>query len=198
MYYVGYPSHNKQPTPLVLDLHGWTGSALSQMGPPWQNVALNNNFIMLWPDGMGDSPDKDGSWNCSRTTGPKGPTCDVNREDWTNITCHYSCPTCSELSSCDWTSCYDDIGFMDYIIEEITEQWCIDLDHIHLSGISNGGMFAYYLAASATDGLGKNHWLYRVPQPNPDCHSTLRVRIRLCHPIPYKYPVLVDSLHRTI
>merc|ERR1719510_2181657 len=39
-------------------------------------------------------------------------------------------------------------------MEEITEQWCVDMDQLHMSGVSNGGMFIYYLATSVTDGMG--------------------------------------------
>jgi hypothetical protein len=40
------------------------------------------------------------------------------------------------------------------LIGEISKEWCIDMDSLHLSGISNGGMFAWYLASTATDALG--------------------------------------------
>ena len=49
----------------------------------------------------------------------------------------------------------DDVGFIEHILEEIKHQWCIDLDHMHYSGVSNGGMFAWYIAATAKDALGK-------------------------------------------
>ena len=58
------------------------------------------------------------------------------------------------MASCDFASCSDDVGFVTYIMEEITEQWCVDLDQIHMTGISNGGMFTYYMASNALDGLG--------------------------------------------
>ena len=104
----------------------------------------------------------DRSWNCSSTIGSKGPTCDLNREIWEEIVCHESCPTCDNFASCDFASCTDDIGFAEYIIEEITEQWCVDLDQLHFSGISNGGMFAYYVAATATDALGKYQYINTI------------------------------------
>ena len=89
------------------------------------------------------------------TNGPMGPTCDTNRDAW-NITteCYYSCPLCDGKTSCDWTTCHDDIGFMDFVIQHVAERWCIDMDHLHLSGISNGGMYAYFVASMATDALG--------------------------------------------
>ena len=65
--------NNQEPTPLVLDLHGYYDSASNQINySPWKNVGLKNNFILVWPDGPGDSPNAYGSWNCSRTDGPLG------------------------------------------------------------------------------------------------------------------------------
>ena len=58
------------------------------------------------------------------------------------------------MSSCDFSSCTDDIGFVDNLMQKITEEWCIDLEHLHMSGISLGGMFQYYIASRSTDGLG--------------------------------------------
>ena len=82
------------------------------------------------------------------TGGPMGPTCDLDRLSWgvTNE-CYYSCPLCDELTSCDWTTCYDDIGFIDYVINHVADYWCIDMNQIHLSGISNGGMY-FFLSIS--------------------------------------------------
>ena len=56
-----------------MDLHGYYDSASNQINySPWKNVGLKNNFILVWPDGPGDSPNAYGSWNCSRTDGPLG------------------------------------------------------------------------------------------------------------------------------
>lgn len=141
---------------LVLDLHGWGGSASWQIrGSGWGRLAGRKDFIVVWPDGMRDGPNEWGSWNCSMTDGPKGPTCNLDRNSiGQSQECYYSCPLCDEDTSCDWTSCYDDIGFMDAVIQDVAEEYCIDLDHVHLSGISNGGMFAYFVASMATDALG--------------------------------------------
>ena len=65
-------------------------------------------------------------------------------------------------TSCDWSSCYDDVGFLEFLIERIGSRWCLDLNSIHLSGISNGGMFAYFLAAMSDDGIGKKIIFWQV------------------------------------
>ena len=84
-----------------------------------------------------------------------GPTCDLDRPAWNSPTdCHYSCPLCDENTSCDYSSCFDDIGFIDFVIQDIADKHCIDMDQMHLSGYSNGGMFAYYVASMSTDALG--------------------------------------------
>ena len=101
-----------------MDVHGYTESAVSHVGLPWRDFALNNNIIMLWPDGYNDKPHGYRSWNVSRTDGPKGAPCDINRSDWEEVVCHESCPTCNPLTSCDWTSCTDDIGFLEHILIE--------------------------------------------------------------------------------
>lgn len=152
------PEYNKDiPFMLVFDLHGYTGSAEGQSHSPWRAVGKRQNFIVVWPDGMHDSPHQLGSWNCSNSNGPKGHPCDIDREPWKKFECYDSCPLCNEMNTCDWTSCHDDIGFIDYLLAEVTGNYCIDLDSMHLSGMSNGGIFAYYLAAHATDVLGNYH-----------------------------------------
>ena len=156
-YILGLPKHydNTEPLPLVFSLHGWTETADGHLHYcPWNKLIKEENFVLVLPQGMDDDPNGNPSWNCSSSVGPKGPTCDMDRNTWGQIDCYNSCPLCDSQASCDWTSCYDDLGFMDFLIQRIASQYCIDLDHIHLSGISNGGMFAYYVASQATNALG--------------------------------------------
>ena len=84
-----------------------------------------------------------------------GAPCDLDRNYWGEFECHYSCPLCNPAQSCDWSSCYDDLGFLEFLIDFIGQEYCLDLNHIHLSGISNGGMLAYFVMATATDGIGR-------------------------------------------
>ena len=48
------------------------------------------------------------------------------------------------MASCDWTSCHDDITYTRAIVDTVAGAWCLDLDSVHLAGVSNGGIFAYY------------------------------------------------------
>jgi len=148
---------NTYAVPMILDLHGYTVSANAQTHQSgWKHLGQTEELIVVWPEGMSDTVNSLYSWNCSTNVGgPLGPTCDIDRAQWDAPTeCHDSCPLCDEMTSCDWASCSDDIGFMDFVINHVADYWCIDMHQMHLTGISNGGMFAWYVAAMATDGLG--------------------------------------------
>ena len=108
--YIPKTYNQNEPNMLVVDMHGLGGSAETQSHRAWRETAERKNFIVIWPDGMHDSPHGVGSWNCSTTNGPLGNPCVIDRTDWKKFECHYSCPTCDENYSCDWTSCSDDIG----------------------------------------------------------------------------------------
>ena len=86
-------------------------------------MGLDNNFIVVWPHGHDDGIEGRGSFNCSKTDGPLGPPCDPNRKKWGEIECYPSCPNCNPQNSCDWSSCADDVGFIEFIIEQVTTQW---------------------------------------------------------------------------
>ena len=67
-----YDTSNSVPVPLVLDYHGWTGTAHDQMvNMPWRDVADldEKGFIYISLQGMNDVPDGGswGSWNVSRS-----------------------------------------------------------------------------------------------------------------------------------
>ena len=161
-------------------MHGFTSSASQHFGKllftlhkhnseskpnldysPWRYFGLDNNFILIWPDGSHDSPNSLGSWNMSQSFGPEGLICDLNRQNWNSpVECYDSCPLCDEMYSCDWTSCYDDLGFVRTLIDMIKQDWCIDEAQIHMSGYSNGGMFSYYVATHAQDSLGNEVLLF--------------------------------------
>jgi len=142
-------------TPMVVDYHGWTGDSHSQeKDSQFVKVADENEpFFVATPDGMGDNPEGGnwGSFNCSRTDGPLGPPCDIDRERWGSISCYSSCPLCDSMTSCDWTSCHDDIAFTRALVDYMSENFCLDRSSFHQSGVSNGGMFSYFMASQLSD-----------------------------------------------
>jgi len=150
-YYVHLPTaysmDNNVPVPLLVDFHGWGGTDHDQINSvPWKNVADADpeGFIVVAPAGMDDNPSGGwwGSWNCSSDTGPLGETCDKSNTE-NHYPCYSSCPLCDPEEACDWTSCYDDVYFTQLLVEAINSQWCVDTNSVHMSGVSNGGMYIY-------------------------------------------------------
>ena len=153
----GYSSNNDVETPLVLDFHGWFGDGSSQEFEGGLNDVADEDpdggFIVVHGNGYGDSPSDStwGSWNCSKTNGPLGPPCVLPRPDDQPVHCYDSCETCDPMNSCDWTACYDDVVFVREIVDFVKNNYCIDMKSIHVTGISNGGQFSYYVASRLND-----------------------------------------------
>jgi len=165
-----YDTSNTVATPLVLDYHGWTGTAHDQMvHMPWRDVADVDpvGFIYVTMEGMNDVAEGGwwGSWNVSSTEGPLGLTCDPSLHH--DYPCYSSCGECGyQEGTCDWTSCYDDTTYTEYVLLEIYGKFCVDMDQIHMSGASNGGMFLW------TRALAK--WSTELASVAPVCSSPAR------------------------
>ena len=155
------------PLHMLFDIHWYGGSASNHFDmSPFTQMALDKNFISVLPNSMHDTASGSGSWNCSSTIGPLGPICDTNRDEWGYNECFDSCPLCDQRTSCDWTTCYDDIGFLEHVQELVLSQWCVDMDNMHWSGISNGGMLGWHVAASATKAMNFKTFHTVAASPN--------------------------------
>ena len=166
-----YDLGNNIAVPLVLDYHGWTGTAHDQMvHMPWRDVADLDNpgFIYVTMEGMNDVAEGGwwGSWNVSKSEGPLGIVCDPDLH--TDYPCYTSCSSdCGYVEgSCDWTSCHDDVTYTEIVLEEVMSKFCIDTDQIHMSGASNGGMFIWTRAFDRMSGS--------LASVGPVCSSPLR------------------------
>ena len=123
-------------------------------------------FLIATGSGMGDggTDHQWGSWNCSGTLGPLGEICALPRgpnQEFGIVHCYDSCGSCDPHNSCDWTSCYDDILYTEAVIDQVgggvfpnilstlkvADLFCVDLDNVHQTGMSNGGIFSYFLAS---------------------------------------------------
>ena len=150
----GYSSSNDVATPLVLDFHGWGGA-----GGDWRGMDSvadddpDGGFIAIHGQGYGDPSAGVNwqSWNCSRTDGPLGAPCVLPRPTGRHTHCYESCGQCDPVNSCDWTACYDDIFFVRELVKFVDENYCLDMNSIHLTGYSNGGMFSFYAASLLND-----------------------------------------------
>lgn len=110
------------PAPLVLSLHGGGGDAENQRRVSgFDQLADEQGFIVVYPNGTGRLGDKILTWN--------GGTC-----------CGYA-----------QENGIDDVGFIRALIAELRLQYNIDPKRIYAAGISNGGIMSYRLACEAAD-----------------------------------------------
>jgi poly(3-hydroxybutyrate) depolymerase len=154
----------KLPHAVVIDFHGyylwdWADEEITGLN----EVADLRSFITVYPQGMDDITDvwtegEGFSWNAAGTTGSPGrfgPTCEGNHSAYA---CYKSCQkleghSCNKTNTsfaagCDSSTCVDDILFVEKMLDQIESDYCINLERIHLTGISNGAMMVYALAMS--------------------------------------------------
>lgn len=144
----GYDS--QQPTSLVLDIHGYTGTA--------EDEELNttrfsphsdaNGYVIVFPQSTGfvaPTGDRITSWNDlagNASPGPEGPTCSETAFKYPGP------PECGEATPCNWATCHDDLGFIAAMLDELEAKLCVDLDRVYATGMSNGAMFVHRLGCA--------------------------------------------------
>lgn len=149
-------------SPLMLIFHGWGESAMSYhghygFGRLASGRAGKHNFIAVYPQGLNDckpgadcmSSNKKGypSWNAvgSSSSSASRMSCDPERQSYNY--CYESCARSKEggCHPCDWATCYDDVGFVGAMLDELTTKLCIDTRRIFAWGCSNGGLMVHEL-----------------------------------------------------
>lgn len=140
---VGYDED--RPVALVLVIHGYTGTAEATENDDtsFRRHADEHGYAVVYPQATGFETGevRVTSWNdraCNASPGPEGSTCTDDADD-------YPTPPECEPRECDWCSCYDDVGFIDALLDAIESTVCVDLDRVFATGISNGGMFVHRL-----------------------------------------------------
>jgi len=142
--------------PLVLSFHGY-GMDADTLATYDGTVpqARRGEVIAVHPDGSDDVVDgpKWQSWNAvgsSATTGASSSTCDpdvVRKEYQPKMLPSYaSCK--SNADGCGWTTCRDDVAFVEQILDSVEAAYCVDTQQVRLQGESNGGMLVYEILQS--------------------------------------------------
>lgn len=108
--------------------HGWACVALQGYGAPWM--------------GQPDGADGKSGWNVG--TNGDDSTC---LPDTNNTACKDSCRRLGQCSSCSWSSCYDDVAFVDAVLASLAREYNVDNTRRFAIGESNGAMMVHYLAA---------------------------------------------------
>ena len=157
-YFVHIPAAHQnatQPLPVVMALHGYGTTATG-----FQAIyALNKHadahgYMVVYPQGshfmgaFGEDPTVEkffiSTWNdqvTNFTPGPGGePHCTDER-------LKYPCPPeCGSCNHCAWVSCYDDVGFLNRVLDAVQSNYATDSERYYLLGNSNGGTMAMRLA----------------------------------------------------
>ena len=105
--------------PLVIALHGGLGTSSQFAANSGLNgFAQSNNFIAVYPDGIGNQPDGTGyqTWNGGYCCGPAA------------------------------TQTVDDVSFIRNLVAQLRTTMPIDTRRIYAMGHSNGGILSYRLA----------------------------------------------------
>src|ERR1700722_5870629 len=119
-----------QPLPLVLNLHGATQNAqLEEITSDMDPNADMNGYLVAYPDGT----------RISKVLTPD-PVAKNAQYGWNAGMC-CGLPVTKHIN---------DVGFLLKVISDIAAKTPVDLRRVYMTGISNGGMMAYAMAAEAS------------------------------------------------
>jgi polyhydroxybutyrate depolymerase len=120
-----------KPLPLVLNLAGATQNGLlEELQTGMDNSADNDGYLVAYPNGTRIS-----------TVLTPDPVAKEAQYGW----------NAGECCGLPVTKKVDDVGFLLKVISNIASRTPVDLRRVYATGISNGGMMAYALAAEASD-----------------------------------------------
>jgi polyhydroxybutyrate depolymerase len=119
-----------QPLPLVLNLHGATQNALlEEITLDMDPNADRNGYLVAYPDGT----------RISKVLTPD-PVAKNAQYGW----------DAGECCGLPVTRRTNDVGFLLKVIANVASKTPVDLRRVYVTGISNGGMMAYAMAAEAS------------------------------------------------
>lgn len=150
------PGYNRnEPAPVVWSFHGWGNSASSNEGYLGLNEPADAyGHILIIPEGRSDyNRETNSGWQSFNAVGstdtlPSAPECTRN----TNGYCYQSCNARPQgCGKCDWTTCADDGGYVNMVLDDLEKELCLDKSRYYATGYSNGGMMAYEIGMSVLE-----------------------------------------------
>jgi len=172
---------NTRPLPVVYSFHGYYSSAERKMQQDKfvekieKHLVPNgkSGFVVIYGQGMNDcgtphcydEPYNQRSWNVfgnSESPGPQGHTCDQNRNRFGSYGCYTSCRMRANTTNasgceaggqdhCHASTCANDTLYAETLFNTIEDSLCIDLRRQYVTGMSVGGMMAYWVATHFTE-----------------------------------------------
>jgi len=151
-YFVHVPDDASGKLPVVLAIHGYTSTATGfAVFHDLNSHADKKGYIVVYPQGShfvaedSERPYRATSWNffVGDTPDPEaGPQCSADAH-------HYPCaPECGVCDRCDWTSCYNDMGYFEKLLDAIESEFDTDTSRYYALGMSNGGMMTLRLGCN--------------------------------------------------
>ena len=145
-----YSINKEKLFPVMFGLQGYTGTASGFERETTRGMNLladSEDLIIVYPQGshfqsvFGNEASFVSSWNdvfsnAEQAEG-KHKKCKFDRVQYPKP------PECSDFGFCAWTSCYDDIGFLKSIIQDVSSNYRVDTKRRYMVGMSNGGAMAY-------------------------------------------------------
>ena len=111
-----------KPLPVVINFHGGGGNAKTQKWYSRMDATADRmGFVVIYPNGSGGVGERFHTWNAG--------------------------------NCCGWAGLYgvDDVGFTLAVLDDLARRTPVDHARIYATGLSNGSMMAYRLAAEASE-----------------------------------------------
>ena len=111
-----------RPLPVVINFHGGGGNAQTQKWYSRMDVTADRmGFIVVYPNGSGGVGERFHTWNAG--------------------------------NCCGWAALYgiDDVGFALAVLDDLARRTPVEQARVYATGLSNGSMMAYRLAAEASE-----------------------------------------------
>ena len=152
-------ARDSHPMPVVLSFHGGGGTAKGQQAYSGLDpVADREGFIVVYPDGTGPLPRRLHTWNA-------GSCCGYARDNH-----------------------IDDVGFTRALLDDLARRTSVDQRRVYATGLSNGGMMSYRLAAELGD---------RIAAIAPIAGGMVVDSIRSPRPVPIMHIHSIDDPRAT-
>jgi polyhydroxybutyrate depolymerase len=120
-----------QPLPLVLNLHGATQNAqLEEIQSQMDTSADKDGYLVVYPNGTRIS-----------TVLTPDPVAKQAQYGW----------NAGQCCGLPITKHINDVGFLLDVIKDVAKRTPVNLRRVYMTGISNGGMMAYAMAAEASN-----------------------------------------------
>lgn len=145
-FWVQAPPRPTLPAPLLIMFHGQGVEA--RAFAKWHNFSTVNshhNLMTIYPQGMDDSypgEEQGTGWNVG--SAGNEATCVLNGVGQ-YYGCYKSCRELNKCGRCNWSTCYNDVLFVETLIKEISDKFCIDLDRIYAQGEGNGAQMVHHI-----------------------------------------------------